>query len=151
MADQVLKINVDPREVVAAFDKLGARLQPLLNSVSYQTALAVKAQAQRTIAKRRPYTVGHIIVAAMRNGRGYVVMMDDVVKDVETDRRRAMGLKRMAKSKYHQEKHVGLWLERGTPHMRPRPWLAPAGDSQEGPYLQRLADTLDRALEEGGG
>jgi len=150
MADQLMTIEMDVTRVLAAFAKLGPAAAAACLSASYQTALAVKAQAQINIPKRRPFTVNHIITARSRSIDGYVVMMDDVVKDKEKARRRSLGMK-SARATYHQEKHVGLWLERGTSGLHaqpPRRWLMPAGESQERAHLYRLGESLDRAVQE---
>ena len=150
MADRLMTIEVDPAAVVAALERLGPAAKGHCLAAAFITASAVKASAQATIPKDRPFTYANIAIETRRVGDGYVVMMNDKVKDPVPARRRPVGPETRRKAAPGQVKHVGVWLEFGTPSMRPRPFLFPAAGGQERPYLQRLAEALDQALSEVG-
>jgi hypothetical protein len=156
VADAMFAVVVDYQEVARMLEKLGPAAEAHCLSVAHMTAIAVKQEAVRRIARGVPgETYKHIIFQGKKAGwPGYVVMLDDVVPPRETARRRAMGLKRIAKSKYYQVKHTGLWLEYGYKGLRakgPRPWLFPAARAEESGYLRRMAEALSRAIAEVGG
>lgn len=153
MADVLMSVEYDTSRVLSAFAKLGTVAKPLVESAAYQTALAVKAAAQARFPKR-PSGISESnwqnVVIQRRQIGGYVVMTGDVVGEKTTAYRRAMGLKNTAKSKYHAVKHVGLWLEFGTRRAGRREWLFPSAAAQETAHLRRIADALDRAVQEAG-
>lgn len=156
MADAMFAVVVEYDEIRRMLERLGPAAEAHCLGVAHMTAIAVKQEAVRRIAKGIPgETYKHIIFQGKKMGwPGYVVMLDDVVPPKETERRRAMGLKRIAKSKYYQVKHTGLWLEYGTKgrhRQGPRPWLFPAARTEEDGYLRRLSEALSRAIAEVGG
>lgn len=140
-------VEVDASRVLSGLRRLGDRASALCLSQAFVTANAVKTTAQSLIAKRRPFTYSQIIVDRNRRGDGYVVMMNDKYKDGDAPARNRRN-RRRGPVRYKQEKHVGLWLEFGTPRMRPRPFLFPAAQSQERAHLSRIAESLDRAIQE---
>lgn len=152
MADVLMTVEYDTSRVLTAFGKLGASAKPLVESAAYQTALAVKAAAQARFPKR-PSGISDFnyqnVVIQRRNIGGYVVMTGDVVGRKEKARRQSLGMKN-ARSQYHAVKHVGLWLEFGTRRSGRREWLFPSAAAEETAHLRRIADALDRAVQEAG-
>ena len=150
MADRLMSVEFDIARTLAAFEKLGPAAKALCESASYQTALAVKADAQARMAKRpadiSDYTYLNVVIQR-RNVGGHVVMTGDRVSAKESARRQSLGMKNWRKA-YKAEKHVGLWLEFGTRRMRPRPWLFPAAAAQESAHFQRIASAVERAANE---
>lgn len=150
MSDRLMTVEFDTARVLSGFKKLGGTATPLLESAAYQTALAVKARAQALFPRRKVGVSDQSwmnVVIQKRNIGGYVVMTGDVVGRKEKARRTRLGMKN-ARSTFYAVKHTGLWLEFGTRKMRKQPWLFPAAAAEEGAHLNRIANALDRAVQE---
>jgi len=142
----LLTIGVDYSETVRMFEAFGFRAKSHCLAAAFITANAVKAQAQSTMAKGRPFTFQNVVVEPRRLADGYAVLMNRSVKDIG-----GPGGAAPAKTKKSAAHHVGKWLEFGTMWMRPRPWLFPAAASQESAHLQRVIDAVERAKADAGG
>ena len=44
--------------------------------------------------------------------------------------------------------NLGLWIERGTVHLRARPFMRPAGDAEHASYQSNMVTAADRAATE---
>jgi hypothetical protein len=142
----LMTVEVDVSRVLDAFRKLGPSAKNACLAACFHTATAVKAGAQAAIPKRRPLTYQNIVFESRRVGDGYVVMMDRTRPEPVTT---ASG-KSSRGGRGGGMKHVGSWLEFGTRTQRPKPFLFPSAQAQEGPHLQRIAAALDRAVQEAG-
>jgi hypothetical protein len=144
-------ISLDDRAVLAALERLGPAAETRQKAAAKLTAEAIQRSAQSRVAHLTGFTAKNIVVRESTTVKGYVVTMGDVVSETETARRRSLGMK-SAKSKYHQEKHTGLWLEFGTVQGRPgshtsapRPFLFPASELERGPHARRVREAVSAA------
>jgi hypothetical protein len=146
--DELLTIGVDYGETVRMFEAFGFGAKAHVRAAAFITANAVKALAQSTMQRGRPFTFTNVAIEPRRVIDGYVVLMNRSVKDFGGERGARLATTPSGK---RGEKHVGKWLEFGTVHMRSRAWLFPSAQAQESAYLQRVIEAVDRARVEAGG
>jgi len=144
MADRFV-IEVDTRELLAALDAIPAAILLNLKAAAKITADNIAREAKSRIARRTGETAEGIHVEESYGGNGYVVLMGDVVSGQETASRQARGLK-SAKSKLHQMKHVGIWLEFGTKHMTKREFFFPSARLEEAAHDRRAREAVQDAI-----
>lgn len=157
VADQLLTIKIDTAALAADLGRVGDRALLNCMGAARRTADDVKALAQSNIHKRRPFTFKNIAIESRQVAHGYAVMMDRHVKDVPSvSGRRALHaanarqVQRLLKQAERQARHVGKWLEFGTVHQAPKPWLFPAGAAFESVYLERIARAIEQTVQEAG-
>lgn len=115
-----VSVQADPSALLRDINALPERMRVRFMRESKQTAVvlegAMKARLQRQLSSNATgQTVAGIYHKVAYDGNGYVVLTSDARSDAGqvTRGRSGFGKARIAPS-YFQEKHVALWLEKGT-------------------------------------
>lgn len=119
-------VEVDVAELIAAMDSLGDAAQPYLDRAAEVTANRIALEARSRVRRRTGETQAGIIVEASPHG-GYAVVS---------------GNQRMP--------NLPLWIEHGTRRMVKRPYLEPSVDLERNAHYNRIAEALQRAIDEKG-
>jgi hypothetical protein len=152
--------SVDDAGLLAALDRLGKTVERFTMPAAKATAMAVQREGRVRIARRTGATAEGILVREDYAGKGYVVTTQDVVLEGQrtAQQGRTMGMRPGAAAKwasrgYTLDKHVGLYLEKGTIQGKPRshtsaprPWLGPAADVEQGAHGRRMRQAIQDAI-----
>lgn len=142
--------DIDTSAVSAAFSRLGDTALKYTKPASKISADSMQREMQSRVARATGKTADNILVTELDDG--YVV----ATADVRLDRTPIPGTAAL-RSEYYPEKHVGLWLEKGTslgaPHSHAaaaRPWFFPSIALEEGPHERRIKDAVEQAITDEG-
>lgn len=126
-----LTVSVEATEILRAFDRVGDRSQDLLLAEAEYTANAIVVEARARVRKLTGQTMRGIHSEPSEKGDGFVVFAYDT-------------------SDASSRGPVDFWLEFGTKHMTAKPFFFNAGLMEEGPYLRRVGEALQAAIDEAG-
>ena len=118
---------MDTTAVVAAPDRLGERAAAHCLEAARVTAERIAAEAQRRVRRRTGKTQESIVAELSRKGDAYLV------------RAHRSGLP-----------HLPIWIEFGTRTTRAAPFLFPAARLEEGNHQRRIAEAVQRAIDDAG-
>lgn len=135
MADELLTIEVDTRDLIAALDRLGDEAERHVKAAAKVTADRIVAEARRRVARRadpatRPTdrsgpTADLIRAEETHDGLGYIVLANDP----------------------RSREHVARYLEFGTTHMAARPFFFTSARLEEAAHLRRTEQALQDAID----
>lgn len=125
-----LTIEVDTAALFQAIDRLGDEATRVLDLVAKETATAIQRDARDRL-RRQTHGTGATadaitVIPSSAPGGGYVVVSGD------------MG---------SRAANLPIWLEFGTKHMTPRPYLLAAARLEEGSYLRRVEVGMQEAID----
>jgi hypothetical protein len=153
-------VTCDDRALLAALDRIGPAVEKYTKAAAKVTADAVQRTAQRIVARRTGATAAGIEVREDYSKKGYVVVTNDVMDEADLAARKqstSKNIRRRANAKYYQEKHTGLWLEKGTVQGKPgshtgapRPFFFPASELEQSGYARRMREAVQQAIAEVG-
>lgn len=151
--DNLFSVSADTSRVRMMMQRAPDVIRPLTTKASHVSAVNILREQRATIARRTGQTADGLNIQLNRSGDGYVVLSSDSVAPQESARRESVATnartRRRAKAKFHQGKHVALYLEEGTdgPHaMAARPFFFRAGKLEERAHRDRIAAAIQAGL-----
>ncbi len=127
----LMSVTVETRELLAALDRLGERVERHIEAAAKVTAENIareaRARAARAWMSRSGRTVQGIGIEVARRGPGYVVYAENP-----------------------EMPNLPVWLETGTARMRARPFFYASAALEEGAYVRRIQAAVQAAIDEGG-
>jgi hypothetical protein len=124
-------VKVDGVSLVAMLDRVGPSVGFHCREVARDTAKRIVAEAQRRLDRAAPpethKTEKGIHWEMTRDEQGYVVLGYEAGGN---------------------ESPVDYYLEHGTKYMYARPWFFSSAILEQGPHLERLAETIQTVLDD---
>lgn len=127
MADAKFTIELEHAAVDVALSKLTPSVNALTLKVSLATAESIKQEALGRVARRTGLTAAGIIVVPSKDGYGYLVKASRQGRDM-----------------------VPRWLEFGTRHMSPRPFLLVSAKLEAPSYPGKIAQATQAGIDDVG-
>jgi len=121
-----LIIDVDTRDVVAAFDTVADVMHAKLKAAAKITADHIATEARARVRRRTGQTGEAITVEETRSGDGYVIYVGD------------------------PRTAIGRYLEFGTKFMGAQPFLFASARLEESAHNDRARDAVQAAIDEKG-
>lgn len=121
------EVEVDNAELLAALDSVGDYAEVYLDRASEVTANRIAIEARSRVARRTGKTQEGIVVEESYLGSGYVVI-----------------------SARQPMPNLPHWIEKGTKFQEARPYLEPAIELEREPHRGRIAEAIQRAVDEKG-
>jgi hypothetical protein len=125
VADQLLTIEADASEVIAALERLGPSAARLVDAAARETAQQIVRGAQGRV-RRATGALSAAITSERADKGGYIVY----VRDVDA-----------------RAHNLPLWHEFGTRYMTAQAFMGPAAALEEGPHYRRVVEAIADAIE----
>ena len=121
MADDLAKLR-------ANIERLPVRVTAQLRAVAWRTSRVVRTRAQQILRSQTHgtgKTANSIVIVEQAEKKQFLVTVENP-----------------------DNPELGLWLERGTVHMRARPFMRPAGDEATAGYVREMTEAATQAAED---
>ena len=131
MADQLLTLDADPRELLQAIERLGPAAERVVLAAAKVSADRLADEERRRVARRTGRTANAITVEASRDGAAWVVYVK-------------------SSGAADEWPHLDIGLEFGTRHMTAQPFVLASVALEQGPHARRMAEAIEAAIAEVG-
>lgn len=131
-------MKVDASKVLDALDHIMPEIEARCLQASYVSAVHIKYDAQARVARRTSgkKTTSDPTGKGGLTARGIAIERSRVVTGY------------IVRANRPEMPNLPLWLEKGTVHMKARPFLVPAAQLEAGAHERRIREAIDGAIED---